>query len=80
MSPILLFIVFLELCALQLVTGAFRPLISGGESRCSWVSSHALGPMEMDKTSSSVVDFNAGGGCPRQTLVSCHYRAFSTSG
>ena len=42
--PILLFIVFLKLYALQLATGAFRPLISGGDSRCSWVSSRTLGP------------------------------------
>ena len=28
---------------LQLVAGAFRSLLSGGDSRCSWVSSHALG-------------------------------------
>ena len=46
MSPTLLFIVFFKLYALQLATGAFRPLISRGDSRCSWVSSFALGPME----------------------------------
>lgn len=80
MSPILLFIVFLKLYTLQLATGAFRSLISGGGSRCSWVSSRALGQMERDKTSSSVADCNAGGGCKQQTPVSCHIQHLQMRG
>ena len=63
LSPILLFIVVLLKYALQLAAGAFRPLLSGGDSRCSWVSSCALGPMR-GYNPSRCVDCNAGGGCP----------------
>ena len=59
---------------------SIQTLISGGDSRCSWVFICALGPSEWGWGDSAYGLRHSSGGGPYQTPVSCQEQRISISG